>query len=129
MQNRVWAQGGASRLAVVPGGRWSSCHTDSAPTYAERHGQIVHGREEQRWTEHQSASSSVLPHPTKSPLTVSACRVWCVQVNGVGLWLFSRQQQDPDNTELMLSLLEEVGLDTSELVAVEQEGCKYEGAP
>lgn len=51
-----------------------------------------------------------------------------VQVNNVGLWLFSRTPEDPDNTELMMSTLLEMGLDISELLPVEQEGCLYEGS-
>lgn len=51
-----------------------------------------------------------------------------LQVNGVGLWLFSRVPQDPENTELMLQTLKDIGVDTSDVLSVQQEGCLYEGA-
>ncbi len=50
------------------------------------------------------------------------------QVNGSGLWLFSRVPQDPDNTELMRGKLQELGVDPSDLLEVEQEGCTYQGS-
>lgn len=50
------------------------------------------------------------------------------QVNGEGLWLFSRQPDDPANTQLMLQKAKDLGYDTSVLLPVKQEGCKYAGA-
>eukprot|EP00210_Caulerpa_lentillifera_P007242 g6929.t1 len=50
------------------------------------------------------------------------------QTNGVGLWLFSRKQIDPENTAAMRTIAEELGFDISVLRKVEQEGCLYEGA-
>lgn len=50
------------------------------------------------------------------------------QVNGVGLWLFSRKPVDPTNTEIMRNKAKELGFDLSVLVPVVQEGCEYEGS-
>lgn len=50
------------------------------------------------------------------------------QVNGVGLWLFSRKPVDPENTAIMRAKAAELGFDTSVLLPVEQKDCKYEGA-
>ncbi|GMH39968.1 hypothetical protein BSKO_07872 [Bryopsis sp. KO-2023] len=51
-----------------------------------------------------------------------------VQVNGVGLWLFSRKEVDPEGTKVMREKARELGFDLSVLLPVEQKGCKYEGA-
>lgn len=48
--------------------------------------------------------------------------------NGNGFWLFSRKQVDPEGTAIMEAKAEELGLDTSVLIDVPQEGCLYEGA-
>lgn len=45
-----------------------------------------------------------------------------------GFWLFSRKPVDPENTAKMLQVAEGLGLDTSKLLDVPQEGCLYEGA-
>ena len=50
------------------------------------------------------------------------------QQNDVGLWLFSRKPVDPESTEAMLEVLREMGLDTSVLLPVQQEGCTYEAS-
>lgn len=49
------------------------------------------------------------------------------QTNNVGLWLFSRTQVDPAGTAIMLERARQLGLDTSQLLPVAQEGCLYEG--
>jgi hypothetical protein len=46
----------------------------------------------------------------------------------VGLWLFTRAQNDTASTQLMLNKLKDMGLDTSVLRPVQQNGCRYEGA-
>ncbi|GMH44189.1 hypothetical protein BSKO_12123 [Bryopsis sp. KO-2023] len=48
--------------------------------------------------------------------------------NGKGFWLFSRKPVDPESTAIMRQKAEEMGFDTSVLLNVEQEGCKYKGA-
>ena len=45
-----------------------------------------------------------------------------------GLWIFTRQPNDPISTQAALEKMKSLGLDTSQLVVVEQRGCKYEGA-
>lgn len=45
-----------------------------------------------------------------------------------GFWLFSRKPVDPENTLLMEAEARRLGLDTSVLLPVAQEGCLYEGA-
>eukprot|EP01023_Acetabularia_acetabulum_P042080 TRINITY_DN412_c0_g1_i2.p2 TRINITY_DN412_c0_g1~~TRINITY_DN412_c0_g1_i2.p2 ORF type:complete len:253 (-),score=49.00 TRINITY_DN412_c0_g1_i2:190-948(-) len=52
------------------------------------------------------------------------------QTNGVGLWLFTREQVASNETiEVMRAEAEKLGFDTSVLANVEQEGCLYEGFP
>jgi len=45
-----------------------------------------------------------------------------------GLWFFSRKPVDPEGTAEMERVARELGLDTSKMLKVEQEGCTYEGA-
>jgi len=53
------------------------------------------------------------------------CRTGTGQ-NDSGFWLFSRKPVDPENTEIMLEVArEELGLDLSVLLPVQQEGCTY----
>eukprot|EP01024_Parvocaulis_polyphysoides_P029148 TRINITY_DN262_c0_g2_i1.p1 TRINITY_DN262_c0_g2~~TRINITY_DN262_c0_g2_i1.p1 ORF type:complete len:248 (+),score=30.77 TRINITY_DN262_c0_g2_i1:839-1582(+) len=52
------------------------------------------------------------------------------QTNGVGFWLFTREQVASDETiQTMRETAEGLGFDTYVLVKVEQEGCLYEGFP
>ncbi|GFR44167.1 hypothetical protein Agub_g5339, partial [Astrephomene gubernaculifera] len=46
-----------------------------------------------------------------------------------GLWFLSRQPVDPQATKEMERTARDLGFDTSVMVDVEQEGCKYGGAP
>jgi hypothetical protein len=49
------------------------------------------------------------------------------QVNGVGLWLFSRKAVDPEATAAMRAVLDEAGVNRARLRPVEHhEGCSYE---
>jgi len=57
-----------------------------------------------------------------------ACLFESEGFNADGFWLFSRKPQDPENTALMREKAEELGLDVSALLPVEQAGCTYEGA-
>jgi apolipoprotein D and lipocalin family protein len=45
-----------------------------------------------------------------------------------GFWFFSRTPVDPESTAVMVEVAEGLGLDTSKLLDVPQEGCLYEGA-
>lgn len=47
------------------------------------------------------------------------------QINDIGLWFFSRRAVDPQGTAVMEDVAQGLGLDTSELVDVQQEGCLY----
>jgi lipocalin len=57
-----------------------------------------------------------------------ACLFQSSGFNADGFWLFSRKPEDPENTALMREKAEELGLDVSALLPVEQAGCTYEGA-
>jgi lipocalin len=46
-------------------------------------------------------------------------------VNASGFWLFSRTSVDPAGEALLRERAAELGLDLSQLVEVEQEGCAY----
>eukprot|EP00210_Caulerpa_lentillifera_P007243 g6930.t1 len=50
------------------------------------------------------------------------------QVNGVGLWLFSRKPVDPENTAIMRKVAIKLGFDIDDLMPVEQMDCLYDGA-
>ena len=41
-----------------------------------------------------------------------------------GLWLFSREAENPEAYQAMVAALEEMGVDTSELVKVDHQGCQ-----
>lgn len=47
------------------------------------------------------------------------------QINDIGLWFFSRQPVDPQGTAAMTQAAQGLGLDTGELVDVQQAGCTY----
>lgn len=49
-----------------------------------------------------------------------------LQIGVQGMWLFSRDPLSTDNYDAMMAYLEEMGIDTSVLVPVEQEGCTYD---
>jgi lipocalin len=46
-------------------------------------------------------------------------------VNASGIWLFSRTPVDPAGEAFLRERAAELGLDLSQLVKVEQEGCAY----
>lgn len=46
-------------------------------------------------------------------------------VNASGFWLFSRTPVDPAGEALLREKAAELGLDLSQLVKVQQEGCEY----
>lgn len=50
------------------------------------------------------------------------------KVNGVGLWLFSKNPTDPEATKKMRKVAVKLGYDIDNLKPVQQEGCTYEGA-
>ena len=66
---------------------------------------------------HVTGSSSRPPRPAASPAPL--------QPGISGLWLFSREPQNPEALAEMQAVLEDWGVDASELVPVQQEGCSY----
>lgn len=50
------------------------------------------------------------------------------QVNGVGLWLFSRKPFDPESTATMRKVAVKLGFDIDGLKPVTHKGCLYDGA-
>ena len=64
--------------------------------------------------------------PTKE--SNGACLYESRGFNADGFWLFSRKPVDPENTAIMRQAAENLGLDVSALMPVEQEGCLYAGA-
>lgn len=65
--------------------------------------------------------------PTSYLLTAAACPLThsARQVNGSGLWLFSRKPENPQALALMTEKLQSMGIDTSVLKPVAHAGCQY----
>lgn len=74
------------------------------------------------------AGPTALPAvPDSPPASLPSPSLATPQPMASGLWLFSRNPDNPEAEAEMMALLEEWGVDTSILLPVEHEGCTYEG--
>jgi lipocalin len=71
-----------------------------------------------------------MPHYTVviTQLAVNLVLTSCLLPTHTGLWFFSRKPVDPESTAEMQAVAEDLGLDTSKMQIVQQQGCRYEGA-